>query len=77
MLQEGQAVSIYQDPITQKDFEGKAILVEQYRPDEGDGLSMWVVKFEDEPETEYVRTIYTERFQLIANGAVKIGPARQ
>jgi hypothetical protein len=60
-LQKDQTVEIYQDPITQKDFEGKAVLVREYRPDEGDGLSMWVVRFKDEPETTYTRTIYSPK----------------
>jgi hypothetical protein len=57
-LEQGQIVEIYQDPITQADLEGKALLVEEHRPDEGDGLVMWVVEFEDEPGVEYIRTIY-------------------
>jgi len=44
-MQAGDVVKIYQKPITKEDYEGTAILVEEYRADEGDGLSMWVVHF--------------------------------
>lgn len=57
-LLKGQRVEIYQDPITKKDFEGKATLVSEYRPDVGDGLSMWQVRFDDELGQTYLRTIY-------------------
>ena len=60
-MKPGDKVKIYQDPITKQDFEGYAILQAEYRTDDtGDGLSMWVVTFEDEPEQVYTRTIYQE-----------------
>lgn len=59
-MQPGDIVMIYQDPITQKDPEGRATLVRQISPDEGDGLSRWVVRFWDDPEACYVRTIYVD-----------------
>lgn len=61
-MQAGDIVKIYQKPITKEDFEGKARLVEQYREDDGDGLSIWFVHFlTDYPEETYLRTIYEER----------------
>jgi hypothetical protein len=56
-MQAGDKVPVYQDPITRQDLEGEAQLVELYRPDEGDGLSMWWVEFDDEPGQTYMRTI--------------------
>jgi hypothetical protein len=50
-------VNIYQKPITKEDFEGQAKLISEYRPDEGDGLSMWEVEFLDEKGETYLRTI--------------------
>lgn len=58
-LHPGQQVDVYQDPITKKKFEGKAKLVSEYRPDEGSGLPMWHVEFNDEPGQTYLRTIFT------------------
>ncbi len=54
-------VTIYQKPLTFEDREGDAILIRQYRSDDGDGISQWIVKFLDEPQGEYVRTIYNKR----------------
>ena len=59
-MKPGDVVKIYQDPITKQDFEGNAVLIEEYRPDVGDGRSMWAVFFEDDPGREYLRTIYQE-----------------
>lgn len=56
-LQEGETVVIYADPITKVNREGEAELLEEYRPDEGDGLSMWVVRFLTD-DFKCVRTIY-------------------
>jgi len=41
-------VMIYEDPITRQKPEGIATLVENYKPDIGDGLSIWVVRFKDD-----------------------------
>ena len=54
----GDKVNIYQDPINKKDLEGEATLVNEFRPDHGDGLSIWIVKFPGD-DGEYARTIYT------------------
>ena len=59
-MKPGDKVKIYQDPITKLDLEGLATLVEEYRPDVGDGRSMWTVIFKDDPGREYLRTIYQE-----------------
>ena len=57
-LKAGQVVNVYQKPVTEEEFEGKAILVSEYRPDAGDGLVMWVVNFlKDYPDETYTRTI--------------------
>ena len=48
-------VSIYEDPITCAKLEGKARLIETIREDDGDGLSLWYVQFDD--ENEVVRTV--------------------
>ena len=51
-------VEVYEDPITKERPEGKARLVKEYRPDYGDGLSMWVVVFLDDPyKSQKLRTI--------------------
>ena len=44
-MKHGDRVRVYEDPITCTRLEGVAHLVEQVRPDEGDGLSMWIVRF--------------------------------
>lgn len=64
-LQVDMKVEIYQDPMNFKKFEGIARLVSEYRPDEGDGLSMWEVEFLDEPGQTYLRTIYEEEYENI------------
>jgi len=56
MFESGQTVNIYQKPLTGEKYEGRAMLVEQYRPDEGDGLSMWIVQFDGDDGT-YLRTV--------------------
>ena len=63
MMKKGDVVKVYQKPITEEDFEGWATLVQQVRPDVGDGLSMWEVYFLDQrnsfrPRDTYLRTIY-------------------
>lgn len=57
MLISGDKVTIYQNPVTQEDEEGKAILIRRIRPGVGDGLSIWLVEFMDEPGTTYQRTV--------------------
>lgn len=52
-------VMVYGKPITREDPEGEAKLIREYRPDNGDGLSLWVVEFLDEPGREFLRTIHT------------------
>lgn len=56
-LRPGDAVVIFSDPLTRQNPEGPATLVRQYRPDDGDCLSMWIVCFVDDPGSEYLRTI--------------------
>ena len=48
IMQPGDKVMIFEDPITQLKPEGTATLVENYKPDIGDGLSIWTVRFEDD-----------------------------
>ena len=57
-IKPGKIIRIYHDPITRKNCEGVAALVSQYRPDTGDGLSMWRVRFPGNPGDTYLRTIY-------------------
>lgn len=44
-LQTNQIVAIYGKPVTGEDFEGIAKLVNEYLPENEDGLSIWEVKF--------------------------------
>ena len=60
-MKAGDKIKIYGKPVTREDFEGDATLIEEYLPDEGDGLSMWVVTFDDSPGVQYLRTIYKEQ----------------
>lgn len=57
-MQDGDEVTIYDDPLTQTKLEGKAVLRELVRPDYGDGLSLWLVEFLDEPGELYERCVY-------------------
>lgn len=58
-IRRGMTVMVYEDPITCTIKEGKAKLIENIRPDrgEGDGLSVWEVEFLDEPGQTFCRTI--------------------
>ena len=47
-LTPGKVVNIYEDPVTCRRFEGEATLLDSHRPDDGDGLSLWTVKFLDD-----------------------------
>ena len=54
----GQIVKIFTDPVTGQNLEGHARLIEEFRPDHGDGLSIWNVRFERVGDDElYLRTI--------------------
>ena len=52
-MKKGDLVKIYQYPVAKEEFEGWATLVSEYRPDEGDGLSIWEVYFLDQQITSY------------------------
>lgn len=71
MLKPNQTVMIYEYPITKEKPEGKAKLLKLYKPDEGDGLSLWLVCFEDEPNSKYVRTVYDDETTLVINDYIK------
>ncbi len=59
MLMIGDKVNIYQLPITQEQLEGQATLRELRKPDDtGDGLSIWMVEFDNEPGELYPRTVF-------------------
>ena len=65
-MKKGDLVKVYQKPVEQEEFEGWAVLIEEYLPDEGDGLSMWEVAFLGQhiclnPTETYLRTIYKEQ----------------
>ena len=61
MLKHGDKVMVYQDPITERKPEGRAALM--LLEDENCGtyddrlLQRWLVRFETEPESTYVRTV--------------------
>ena len=57
----GDTVTIYGNPVAMDKPEGKATLIKRYRPDVGDGLSIWWVEFLDEPGQTYLRTISTKK----------------
>ena len=60
-LKPGMKVKIYQRPVARADFEGEATLISEYRPDNGDGLSLWIVNFDgDYPDETYVRAIFVD-----------------
>ena len=63
-MKKGEKVKVYQDPITCKDFEGYAKLIEPMpRKRDIKGLTeTWLVKFEDEAKVE--RTINLETNNL-------------
>jgi len=65
-MKTGDIVQVYDHPVTFEGFEGEAKLISEYRPNEGDGLSMWVVEFLDDPGQEYLRAVY-EQEPLTAN----------
>ena len=56
MLKVHQTVKVYEDPITQKKLEGKAVLLHKIG-DLPDGLERWKVCFEGEDGAVYERTI--------------------
>ena len=57
-LQPGDRVRVYARPLTGSGLEGSATLLEEYRPDEGDGFAMFRVHFDGDPrECEYLRTV--------------------
>jgi hypothetical protein len=58
VLKVGQIEKIYYDPITREKFEGFAKLV-AIICELGDGLETWYVRFLNEPDNEYMRTIDT------------------
>jgi hypothetical protein len=54
----GQTVDIFQDPLTQTELEGKAVLVEKMGLVYGlKGMEVWAVRFPDE-ERVLVRRIF-------------------
>ena len=62
----GETVNIYQDPITGKEFEGRARLVEQTHKDTGDGLGIWRVVFLSEPGNIYLRTVNAANANIVS-----------
>jgi hypothetical protein len=58
-MKPGDIVTIYCDPLTRESIEGRAKLLEIYRPNDGDGLSMWIVEFIDDGFVG-LRTVYDE-----------------
>lgn len=60
MLERGDRVMIYEDPVTCEKKEGIATLVRQLNTDDGDGFERWEVIFDNEHES-YPRTINTSK----------------
>lgn len=58
-VKEGKVVNVYAHPVTGEGFEGRAVVQEIERPDEGDGLSLCWVLFQDD-DFECLRTINEE-----------------
>lgn len=58
-LEEGTLVRVYQKPLTGENAEGVARLVENISPDDGNGISVWMVVFTGENQP-YRRTINIE-----------------
>ena len=54
-LKEGKRVRIYQDPLTEKDFEGVAILIKEMEFDDLNSLSSWIVHFVKDGNDEFYR----------------------
>lgn len=57
-MEKGDVVMIYDDPVAKMKPEGKAELLELYKP-EIDGFSIWVVRFLDDGY-ETIRTIFNK-----------------
>lgn len=57
-LKQGDKVMVYQDPITQQNPEGEAVLLQKEIDDLADGLEYWQVSFEGD-EGVYARVINT------------------
>ena len=60
-MQKGQIVSVYQDPLTEKQLEGQARLVELVQVESGIveyyRLERWIVEFPDDLESGQVERI--------------------
>ncbi len=55
-VRQGDIMPVYHRPLTGRQLEDYATLIEEIKPDE-DGLSIWLVEFLDEPGDYYQRTI--------------------
>ena len=57
-MNKGDAVTIYQKPLTDEDFEGDALLVRKYSDvNNHECLELWSVEFIEEPGEHYTRWI--------------------
>lgn len=54
-MQIGDRVKVYTDPITETDAEGEAMLLNEKRIDEFNGLALWLVHFVNDPDGEVYR----------------------
>lgn len=52
MLKSGDKVKIYQKPLTEEEFEGEAVLVNQIIAHENDKMEYWEVRFYSRDWTE-------------------------
>ncbi len=56
-VRQGDIMPVYQKPLTGQQLEDYATLIKEIKPDDGDGLSSWLVEFLDETGNYYQRTI--------------------
>ena len=49
-MKKGDRVKIYQKPLTEEDFEGKAVLVKRMLTNKWDRTENWQVKFKNDDE---------------------------
>ena len=56
-MKKGDLVDVYQDPLTETNFEGKAKIIST-QPPSPDGLTVCMVRFDnDDPSSQHIRLI--------------------
>jgi len=56
-LKQGMRVEVYCDPITKLDLEDTVELLFRHGKADVDGMERWAVKFDEEPDEVYSRSI--------------------